>query len=423
MCVVLRQHRGPRTAAGDLDQEMRRAFDRPFLPSRIDPTLESLGSIRDEAVTARNASNHIRREECTLEEHIGSIDSNAAFLSAHDAGESDRTGGVRDDESVRRKLDIATVEKLQALAGTGIAHLDMLTQSTQVVGVQRLAQLEHHVVGDVDNGADRAQSRAAQALAHPERRASRRIDTLYDATRETRATGRRFESHRKFLARCLRHRLGWRMGELARRDGGDLPRDAEHRQHVAAIRGHVERQDRVVEQERLAQRRARHEFVRQLEDSFVLFGKPEFACRAQHARRLDAAEPRLPDHFAGSESCAFECERRLHAGAHIGRAADDLQASRAAGRDLADGQLVGTRMLLDGQHFPDDDALEIARSRLDRFDLDPAHRETRGQRSRVHAGIHPFAEPGKADAHAQPRLNCARKRRSFSKNMRRSLTA
>jgi hypothetical protein len=36
----------------------------------------------------------------------------------------------------------------------------------------------------------------------------------------------------------------------------------------------------------------------------------------------------------------------------------------------------------------------------------------------------PFAEPGETDAHGrQPRLNCARKRRSFSKNMRRSFTA
>ena len=36
--------------------------------------------------------------------------------------------------------------------------------------MQRLAELEHHVVRDVDDGADRPQARTTQPLLHPERR-------------------------------------------------------------------------------------------------------------------------------------------------------------------------------------------------------------------------------------------------------------
>ena len=75
---------------------------------------------------------------------------------------------------VRIERDLAPVEQLQLLAGARVAHLDVPAQAPQVVGVQRLAELEHHVVRDVDDGADRPQARAAQALAHPQRRARRR---------------------------------------------------------------------------------------------------------------------------------------------------------------------------------------------------------------------------------------------------------
>ena len=155
----------------------------------------------------------------------------------------------------------------------------------------------------------------------------------------------------------------------------------------------------------------------------MLFRQAKLASRAEHAVRIDATQLGLADRVPGREPRTLERERRLHAGAYVRRAADDLQERRAAARDLADGQLVGVRMALDREHFAHDDALEITGGRLDRLDLESAHREPRRERRGIASGIHPFAEPGEADAHVQPRLNCARKRRSFSKNMRRSLTA
>ena len=63
------------------------------------------------------------------------------------------------------------------------------------------AELEHHVVRDVDDRADRAQARTTQALLHPERRLRVRTNAANDAADELRAARAAFEPHRK---RCRR---------------------------------------------------------------------------------------------------------------------------------------------------------------------------------------------------------------------------
>jgi hypothetical protein len=54
---------------------------------------------------------------------------------------------------------------------------------------------------------------------------------------------------------------------------------------------------------------------------------------------------------------------------------------------------------LDRKDLAHDDALEFARSRVDRLDFDAAHCQPRAERRRIDSGIHPFTEPGEADAH------------------------
>ena len=110
--------------------------------------------------------------------------------------------------------------------------------------------------------------------------------------------------------------------------------------------------------------------------------------------------------------------------AHVRRAADDLQFF-AAVRHAADIELLGVGMLGHAQHFADDDAAQRGTGALDAFDLQARHRQRVRQRRHVIAGVDPFAQPlqtdlslGQDDAQA----NCLRKRRSFSKYMRMSLT-
>jgi hypothetical protein len=56
------------------------------------------------------------------------------------------------------------------------AHVDRALQLGVVEGVQRLAEFEHHVVGDVDQRADRADAAALEAALHPFRRRRLGID-------------------------------------------------------------------------------------------------------------------------------------------------------------------------------------------------------------------------------------------------------
>ena len=102
-------------------------------------------------------------------------------LAAHDAREAERLGVIGDHEHRFVEADVATVEQPQRLAGARATHDDAALELAQVVGVHRLAELEHHVVGDVDHGADRAQAGAAQPLAQPQRRLRLRAHAADDA--------------------------------------------------------------------------------------------------------------------------------------------------------------------------------------------------------------------------------------------------
>src|SRR3546814_6155577 len=73
------------------------------------------------------------------------------------------------------------VEQLQAFANGGTTDADVAGELVGVERVHRLTEFEHHVVGDVDNRLNAADAGAAQALAHPVRRARFRIDLRDDA--------------------------------------------------------------------------------------------------------------------------------------------------------------------------------------------------------------------------------------------------
>ena len=66
--------------------------------------------------------------------------------------------------------DVAAVEQLQRFAVARRRTPTGPSQQVAVVGMHRLAEFEHHVLGDVDQQADRAHAAAAQAFGHPHRR-------------------------------------------------------------------------------------------------------------------------------------------------------------------------------------------------------------------------------------------------------------
>ena len=186
---------------------------------------------------------------------------------------------------------------------------------------------------------------------------------------------------------------------------------------------------------------------RQLEQARGIGVDAELARGAQHSLRFDAAHRRRGDAKAAGKLRADGCARRLHAGGGVGRAADDAQALGRADVDRAHAQAIGVRMRID--------LVDPARRRRRRRAGRPA-RTTR-LRARPSSAVRTSPRCRAADrpscaasvrrissessAPARPpegrwrllggserserggrHANWRRKRRSFSKNRRRSLT-
>ncbi len=191
-------------AADNAEQQRRRSFHGRELQTVIHPSLEPLGRIGLQTVPARGPGNRARREECAFQEHVGRACGNAAALAAHHAGDCDRPIAVGNQQRFGVERRLSTVEQQQRLAVAGATYDHRIFQYREVERVHRLTEFQHHVVGNVDHGIDRAQPRAPQSFFHPCRRLRARIHAANDAAEITRATRAVLETHRKRICRRSR---------------------------------------------------------------------------------------------------------------------------------------------------------------------------------------------------------------------------
>jgi hypothetical protein len=109
-------------------------------------------------------------EERALEQDVPRRGGHLGRLAAHDAGEGDAVPCVGDDEIARRERSLDAVEGHQPFgARRAPDHHEAVGDPRQIERVQRLAVLEHHQVGRVDEGIDRPHAGAPQAKPHAER--------------------------------------------------------------------------------------------------------------------------------------------------------------------------------------------------------------------------------------------------------------
>ena len=215
--------------------------------------------------------------------------------ASHDAREPHRPLRVGDEKHVALRLNRLAIEEHHALTVPRQAHPDPALELSEIVGVHRLAELEHHVVGDIHYRAYGAHARAAQTLAHPERNRRAIVDAAQDAACEARTGRRSLELHREALRVS-----GGRAGDGRTRDRGagerrHLARNAQDREHVAPIGRHVEVEHRLIEIEVFTQRAAERRIRRQLENSARGLGESELLRGSEHALRFHAPELRRLD--------------------------------------------------------------------------------------------------------------------------------
>jgi hypothetical protein len=105
-----------------------------------------------------------------LHEHLRRALVDLRALAAHDAGQRRRAGGVVDHQHVVVQRAGLVVERGELLAVIGATDdQQAVGDAAEVEGVQRAADEQHHVVGDVDDVVDRALASGHQARLQPRR--------------------------------------------------------------------------------------------------------------------------------------------------------------------------------------------------------------------------------------------------------------
>ncbi len=223
-------------AAGVRDHEVDRALGGHEGDVRIDAALEPPRRLGGQLVPARGARDRDGVERRRLDQHVARRARHLGRSAAHDTREADGARLVGDEQVLDVQVADLAVERLQLLPRRRAAHGDAAGERVEVVAVQRLAEFEHHVVGDVDQDAERADSGEREAGDHPRRRGPRRVDVAHDAGDELRgadptADGRhvRHDGRERVLrvrdlapARARRDRgspLRWRASTRGRRRG------------------------------------------------------------------------------------------------------------------------------------------------------------------------------------------------------------
>ena len=400
---VLGQLRGnhrPRRAAGVVEDQPGGELDRLRRQLRIDPALEAVRGIGMQAQPARAPDDRGRREMCRLQEHVAGRIGHAGVVAAHHPGQRHRAPGIGDHQEVRIQRHVAPVEKGQRLATAGMTHAHRALQQVTVERVHRLPQFEHHVLGDVDQEAQRADPAATQPLGHPHRRSRAGFDALDHPTEIARCVGTGVE--RDIEPRIARrgHRRDRVRGDAAAERGGDIEGDAAHAEAVGAVGGELELERRIRQAKVVRKRRADRRIAGQFQQARGIAVEPEFLCRAQHAVGLDAAQRRRPDGefaHAGTD----HRQRCNQSGTRVGRATDDLQRRTGAGIDAAHLQAVGLGVFFAGDDACDDDAVEAFAQHRGVLDLEPDGSQGGSEFLAAGVGVHMLAEPVLGKFHAE----------------------
>ena len=110
-----------------------------------------------ERVAECGAADADRIEDRRFDDDVGRGGRDLGRRAAHDPGDPQGPGGIGDQQGLRFELTLDVVERLHALALAREADDDpAVVHGGRVEHVDRLAELQHHVVADVDDVADRS---------------------------------------------------------------------------------------------------------------------------------------------------------------------------------------------------------------------------------------------------------------------------
>ena len=274
---------------------------------RVGATLEALGGFGMQLVTAGAARDRHRVEVGGLEQDVRGSLLHLGVGTTHDASNTDDAraltlGRVGDEQVLLIQLALLIVQGHEQFTCACATHDDRRGQRAQVVGVHRLAQIQHDVVRDVDGQRQGTHTGGLEALDHPSRGRRGGVRAANDA--RDKAVNALAAADRRVVSKDHGEAVGVGCGRLSRdntrqtrvaegcaRRVGVLARDAAHREAVATVRGHVDLEDF------LAQTQPGHdvgadggdlavrEVLGQHDDAVVVLPQTQLTCGADHAVR------------------------------------------------------------------------------------------------------------------------------------------
>ncbi|KPW89077.1 Uncharacterized protein ALO79_06617 [Pseudomonas syringae pv. castaneae] len=379
-------------ATGDLQQQASGALHGFTGQLPVHATLVAVRGIGVQTVGTRLASHRDGVEESTFQKDVASAGSHAAVLATHDTGDCQSTLVVGNDQGVGTQADFLAVEQNELLALLRHAHTNAAVDFGQIESMQRLTQLEHHVVGDVDSGIDAAHVGTTQALDHPQRSRTRQINVADDAAQVTRACSRSQYFDRAHFIVHSADSSDLRTGDVSGVQRTDFTRQTGHRQAVATVRGQVDLDAGVVQVQVDANVLTDRRIGGQLHQAIIALAGLQLGSRTQHAVGLDATQLGFLDLEIARQLGADHGKWNFQARTHVWRTTDNLKGF-AAIADLTHAQLVGIGVLFGAQHLAYDHPTENTGGQRHAVNLKTGHRQTSNQLVAGNLRAYPATQP------------------------------
>ena len=292
----------------------------------------------------------------------------------------------------------------------------------EVEHVIRLTELQHDVVGDVDDRVDRSHAKCDQPVLDPLRGLAD-CHVVQHARREPAAELRVDDLDRRlggcFLTGPLDGTL--REAEWHAKGGGQVAGHTGHRHRVGTVGVHLEVVEHVLfDAEHIGDWCTQLRVIgviREQHDAVVVIAETNLGGRAAHAVAHLAAHLALRDLHAVGHDGANRRERDQVTHAHVERATADLQSLAVAGVDLHELDLVGVGMRREVENLGEHDAIEALPGDRHLLDRQAERAECFSELDGIAVDVgSEFLQPGKKNLHQ----NCLRKRTSLLTSSRMS---
>ncbi len=145
------------------------------------------------------------------------------MLASHHAGDGEWPLMIRNDQRIAAQGDFLAIQQNQLFAFFSHTNPDAALDFIQIKRVQRLAQLEHHIVSDINNRVDTANIGTAQALHHPEWRRACQIDIVDHSPEVARTSLRRQHLDRAYIFMGDTGHADFHRTHFGTIDGTDFP--------------------------------------------------------------------------------------------------------------------------------------------------------------------------------------------------------